>query len=89
MRRPVRLAVLGLALCLALAAGCAPALARPAPESTFFAMDTVMSVKLYQGGDEPFSAGAGPCTIYTEKIWNVHETFTFPLDGGAACLYNG
>ena len=43
------------ALCLALLllAGCAPAPAPASPtaESTFFAMDTVMTLKLYEGGD--------------------------------------
>ena len=45
-----------LAFCLAffLLAGCAsaPTQAEPTAESTFFAMDTVMSLKLYEGGGE-------------------------------------
>ncbi len=73
MRRPVRPAVLGLALCLALAAGCAPALARPAPESTFFAMDTVMSVKLYQGGDEALLDRAEARVKDLEARWSVTD----------------
>lgn len=54
MRHSKRLAALCLALCLALPAGCtpAPAQAQPAAERTFFAMDTVMTLRLYQGGDE-------------------------------------
>lgn len=50
------------ALCLALVllAGCAPAPAQSAPttERTFFAMDTVMTLRLYEGGDEALLAGA-------------------------------
>ncbi len=46
--------LLAAALAIALLAGCAPApaQAQPAAESTFFAMDTVMTLRLYQGGDE-------------------------------------
>ena len=52
MREMKRLAALGLALVLL--AGCAPAPAQavPAAESTFFAMDTVMTLRLYEGEDE-------------------------------------
>lgn len=41
-------------LTLILLAGCAPAPAQTAPaaERTFFAMDTVMTLRLYEGGDE-------------------------------------
>ena len=41
-------------LALVLLAGCAPAPAKaqPTAESTFFAMDTVMTLRLYEGGDE-------------------------------------
>ena len=44
---------LALGLVLALLAGCAPAQtqAQPAEERTFFAMDTVMTLRLYQGCD--------------------------------------
>ena len=42
------------ALALILLAGCAPAPAQaePAAEHTFFAMDTVMTLRLYEGGNE-------------------------------------
>jgi len=42
------------ALALFLLAGCAPAPAQPVPrsENTFFAMDTVMTLRLYEGGGE-------------------------------------
>lgn len=40
------------ALALILLAGCAPAPAEPAAERTFFAMDTVMTLRLYEGGGE-------------------------------------
>lgn len=41
------------ALCtLMLLTGCAPQAAQPAAERTFFAMDTVMTLRLYEGGDE-------------------------------------
>jgi len=51
------------ACCLALAlllAGCAhaPAQASPAEERTFFAMDTVMTLRLYEGGGEDLLARA-------------------------------
>jgi len=43
--------IFALLLALFLLAGCAPARAEPA-ERTFFAMDTVMTLRLYQGGEE-------------------------------------
>lgn len=39
-------------LAFALLSGCAPAQAVPAAERTFFAMDTVMTLRLYEGGKD-------------------------------------
>ena len=39
-------------LALTLLSGCAPAQAVPTAEHTFFAMDTVMTLRLYEGGEE-------------------------------------
>ena len=87
MRRPVRPAVLGLALCLALMAGCAPAPAGPALETTFFAMDTVMSVKLYQGGDEALLDQTEARVKDLEARWSVtdehSEIYALDRDGAA------
>lgn len=47
------------ALCaLMLLAGCAPQAAQPVAERTFFAMDTVMTLRLYAGGNEALLQGA-------------------------------
>lgn len=58
------------AFALLLLAGCAPA--QPL-ERTFFAMDTVMSVRLYQGGDESTLDQAEARVRELEALWSVTE----------------
>ncbi len=58
------------ALALLLLAGCAPA--QPL-ERTFFAMDTVMSVRLYQGGGESTLGQAEARVRELEALWSVTE----------------
>lgn len=72
MRRP---AALCLALCLVLTAGCAPAPAQAVPrwERTFFAMDTVMTLKLYRGGGEDLLDAAGDRVRALEALWSVTD----------------
>ena len=55
------------ALLLALS-GCAPA--QPL-ERTFFAMDTVMTLRLYQGGDETLLDAAQGRVEELEGLWSV------------------
>ena len=65
------------ALCLALVllAGCAPspAQAGPTAERTFFAMDTVMTLRLYEGGDEELLAAAEARVRELEALWSVTD----------------
>ena len=67
-----RLPVLFLAAALLLA-GCAPAPARtsPAAESAFFAMDTIMTLRLYQGGDEALLGRAQARVAELEGLLSV------------------
>lgn len=77
------------AVCLvfALLAGCAPAQARPAAERTLFAMDTVMTLRLYEGGDEGLLDGAEARVRELEGLWSVtdenSEISALNRDGGA------
>ena len=67
--KPPRLCALLLALLLALP-GCAPA--QPL-ERTFFAMDTVMTLRLYQGGDGSLLDRAEARVRELEAQWSVTE----------------
>ena len=79
------------ALCLAfiLLAGCAPAptQARPTVENTFFAMDTVMTLRLYEGGDEALLDEAEDRVKELEALWSVtdegSEIYALNRDGAA------
>lgn len=66
-----------LTLCLALVllAGCAPAPAQAAPEAerTFFAMDTVMTLRLYQGGSGETLERAEDRVREFEALWSVTD----------------
>lgn len=66
---------LALGLVLALLAGCAPAQtqAQPTEERTFFAMDTVMTLRLYQGGDGSLLDRAEARVRELEAQWSVTE----------------
>ena len=80
------------ALCLAfvLLSGCvsAPARTPPAPERTFFAMDTVMTLRLYGGGDEALLDAAEDRVKELEALWSVtdenSEIYALNRDGFAA-----
>lgn len=80
-----------LAWCLALAllSGCAPAPAQAAPaaERTFFAMDTVMTLRLYEGGDEALLEAAEDRVKELEALWSVtdedSEIYALNRDGAA------
>lgn len=80
------------ALCLAfvLLAGCAPAPAQAAPtaENTFFAMDTVMTLRLYEGGDEALLDEAEARVKELEALWSVtdegSEIYALNRDGGGS-----
>lgn len=63
------------ALCLAfvLLTGCAPAQARPTAENIFFAMDTVMTLRLYEGGDEETLKQAEARVKELEALWSVTD----------------
>lgn len=80
---------LALGLVLALLAGCAPAQtqAQPAEERTFFAMDTVMTLRLYQGGDEAALDQAEARVKGLEALWSVtdedSEIYVLNRDGSA------
>ena len=82
------------ALCLVfvLMGGCAPAPAQAAPawESTFFAMDTVMNVRIYAGGDEALLDAAEDRVRELEALWSVtdgnSEIYALNRDGSAAGL---
>ncbi|MDE6280512.1 MAG: FAD:protein FMN transferase [Oscillospiraceae bacterium] len=77
------------ALCLAfiLLAGCAPAQARPTAEDIFFAMDTVMTLRLYEGGDEALLDEAEDRVKELEALWSVtdegSEIYALNRDGAA------
>ena len=79
------------ALCLALLllAGCAPAAtqAQPTAESTFFAMDTVMNLRLYGGGDEALLDAAEGRVKELEALLSVtdegSEIYALNRDGAA------
>lgn len=64
-----------LLLAFALLAGCAPAQsqAQPTAENTFFAMDTVMTLRLYQGGDEALLADAEARVRELEGLLSVTD----------------
>ena len=80
------------ALCLALVllSGCTPAPTQAAPawESTFFAMDTVMNVRIYAGGDEALLNAAGKRVRELEALLSVtdpdSEIYALNRDGSAA-----
>ena len=84
MKRP-----LAALLLLALLAGCtsAPAQARPTAENTFFAMDTVMTLRLYEGGDEALLDEAEARVKELEALWSVtdegSEIYALNRDGAA------
>ena len=85
-----RLPVLFLAAALLLA-GCAPAPARisPTAESTFFAMDTVMTLRLYRGGDEALLRKARERVAELEGLLSVtdeHSEIYALNHGGRAAL---
>ena len=79
-------------LCLAfvLLAGCAsgPAQTPAAPERTFFAMDTVMTLRLYGGGDEALLDAAEERVKELEALWSVtdenSEIYALNRDGFTA-----
>lgn len=83
-RRP---AALGLAACLL--AGCAPTpvQAQPTAERTFFAMDTVMTLRLYEGGDETALEHLVARVKDLEARWSVtgenSEIYALNRDGEA------
>ena len=83
-----RLLCLGLALSLLV--GCAPAPAQAAPmwESTFFAMDTVMNVRIYAGGSEALLPAAEDRVRELEALLSVtdpdSEIYALNRDGSAA-----
>lgn len=64
-----------LLLVFALLAGCAPAQSQavPASEHTFFAMDTVMTLRLYAGGDEALLDAAEDRVKELEGLLSVTE----------------
>ena len=72
-----------------LLSGCAAprAQAQPAAERTFFAMDTVMTLRLYQGGDEALLAGAEARVRELEGLLSVtdgdSEIYALNRDGAA------
>ena len=80
------------ALCLAfvLLAGCAgrPAQTPDALERTFFAMDTVMNVRIYAGGNEALLDAAEDRVKELEGLWSVtdehSEIYALNRDGSAA-----
>jgi len=74
---------------LLLLAGCAPAptQAVPTAERTFFAMDTVMTLRLYEGGDEALLDEAEDRVKELEGLWSVtdegSEIYALNRDGEA------
>lgn len=79
--------LLALALALLPLSGCAPA--QPL-ERTFFAMDTVMTLRLYQGGDEALLDAAQDRVAELEGLLSVtdenSEVYALNRDGAAAGL---
>ena len=79
-----------LILAFALLFGCTPAPAQAAPawESTFFAMDTVMNVRIYAGGNEALLDAAGDRVRELEALLSVtdesSEIYALNRDGFAA-----
>ena len=77
------------ALCLAfvLLSGCTSAPAQAA-ERTFFAMDTVMNVRIYAGGNEVLLDAAEDRVRALEALWSVtdehSEVYALNRDGSAA-----
>ena len=65
--------VLALCIALLLLAGCAPAQAQPTAERTFFAMDTVMTLRLYEGGDETVLDEAEARVKELGGLWSVTD----------------
>lgn len=76
-------------LALVLLAGCAPAPVQTVStaERTFFAMDTVMTLRLYEGGDEALLAGAEARVRELEGLLSVtdgdSEIYALNRDGAA------
>lgn len=74
-------------LALILLAGCASPQAQPAAERTFFAMDTVMTLRLYQGGGEELLSQAQNRVKELEALWSVtdehSEIYALNRDGEA------
>ena len=83
-----RLFVLCLAFVLLFGCTPAPTQAAPAWESTFFAMDTVMTLRLYTGGNEAVLDAAGERVKELEALWSVtnvnSEIYALNRDGSAA-----
>lgn len=81
--------VLAAAAGLSLLAGCALMPAQPSPraERVFFAMDTVMTLRLYEGGDEALLDQAEGRVKELEGLWSVtdkgSEIYALNRDGGA------
>ena len=77
-----------LAAALALLTGCVPSpQVRPAAERAFFAMDTVMTLRLYEGGDEALLDEAEARVRELEALWSVtdegSEIYALNRDGEA------
>ena len=67
--------ILAVLLAFLLLAGCAAPAAQVQPtyETTFFAMDTVMTLRLYKGGDEALLAQAQDRVKELEGLWSVTD----------------
>ena len=67
--------ILALLPAFALLAGCAsaPTQAAPTAETTFFAMDTVMNLRIYEGGDEGVLDAAEERVRELETLWSVTD----------------
>ena len=67
--------ILALLSAFALLAGCAsaPTQAAPTAETTFFAMDTVMNLRIYEGGDEGVLDAAEERVRELEALWSVTD----------------
>ena len=80
--------LLCLGLTLSLLFGCAPARTAATAERTFFAMDTVMTVRIYAGGDGALLDAAGDRVKELEALWSVtdpdSEIYTLNRNGSAA-----